>query len=277
MNSIYVIVTHHERPDEAAEAWKENGVCAIGFNSYGDLKKSKKDRLPPDAMYFSQIDKGDLILAYANRNKIALVGEVIGDYERNKQNIVGRNEDKGGFEYHNQYKVNWLTDPYDFDRKNLPEEFWKQMGRRGITVKKLDLGKRSFDQVRNIILSCAISGSLSQHGNEDMVKAGLLKYLKKKINPFEEGLVILEQEKQINEDNRLDFLAKDKKGKNVIIECKGTAYPLACDQLEEYAKYYPDDTRLLLVAFNITNECKRRASTNSRIELYECDLSFEKK
>jgi len=276
MNSIYVIVTHHKRPNEAAEAWKDNELCAIGFTQYGNLKKAKKGGLTTDPRLFSEIEKGDLILAYAKNNKIALVGEVVGEYQHTTDNIIGKNEEKGGFGYPNQYKVRWFSDPHDFDRKNLPEDLWKQMGRTGVTVKKLELGKRSFDQVKNIIFTCAISGSLSEIGNEDLIKAGLGKYIKKKINTLEEGLVILESEKQINENDRLDFLARDNNGNDVIIECKGTAYALACDQVEQYAKYFPEHSRLFLVAFNITHECKKRADKNKRIELYECELTFKK-
>jgi hypothetical protein len=64
MNLMYAIVTHHERPDDAAEAWKECNVCAIGWARYGNLKKTKHD-LPSNARLFLKIKKGDVILAYA--------------------------------------------------------------------------------------------------------------------------------------------------------------------------------------------------------------------
>jgi hypothetical protein len=76
MNSIYAIKTHHERPDEAVEAWRECEVCAIGFTRYGNLKKAEQEELPSDAKSFLEIKKGDLILAYPGGNRIAYVGSI---------------------------------------------------------------------------------------------------------------------------------------------------------------------------------------------------------
>ena len=38
---IFAIVTHHSNPEDAAEAWVENGVAAIGWPGAGDLSKIK--------------------------------------------------------------------------------------------------------------------------------------------------------------------------------------------------------------------------------------------
>jgi len=83
MNNIYAIVTHHEYPDEAAEAWKREGVCAIGWSDYGNLLKDRPKLLRYDPSFakerqlFLSIRKGDVILAYSKRNTIAYVGTVV--------------------------------------------------------------------------------------------------------------------------------------------------------------------------------------------------------
>ena len=69
MNSIYAITTHHDKPSDAAEAWRELNVCAIGFRRYGVLTKGKLEDLSKDAQLFLKIKKGDLILAYAMGNR----------------------------------------------------------------------------------------------------------------------------------------------------------------------------------------------------------------
>jgi hypothetical protein len=41
MASIYSIVTHHEKPKEAAVAWISEGVCAVGYMD-GNAKNIKR-------------------------------------------------------------------------------------------------------------------------------------------------------------------------------------------------------------------------------------------
>ena len=83
MNNVYVIVTYNEKYKEpeynlesAAEAWKECGVCAIGWSRSGNLKKVRENKLNKDMQLFLQIEKGDLILAYTGNNTIAYMGEI---------------------------------------------------------------------------------------------------------------------------------------------------------------------------------------------------------
>jgi len=278
MNAIYAIVTHHERPDEAADAWKDCGVCAIGWARYGNLKKTNQDALPSDVRSFLEIKKGDLILAYAMENRIAFIGEIVdGKYKYTSGNIVGRSEDDGGFEYPNQYKVNWYPEPCDFSRYDFPPFLSKQLGKKGKTVIKIDFERRSFDKVKEIILTTANSRSLSYEWNEEMVKIGIGKYLKRHLDSLEKGLRITKSEKSISKTDRPDFIAEDANGQMVIIECKGTAYPEDCTQLEQYGKNVAkENPRLMLIAFKIANECMKLAKKSSRIELYECDLEFRK-
>jgi hypothetical protein len=279
MNSIYAITTHHDRPDDAAEAWRECEVCAIGWTRYGNLRKAKKSELPSNALEFMKIKKDDFILAYSGGNRIAYVGDVKnGRYRHTKKNVVGLDEDDGGFEYPNQYEVRWYDKPYDFSRKDLPDFIKKQLGIRGRTVVPIKLYKRSFDEVKQIILTNAASGSLSYEINEDTVKAGIRKYLRHRLDSLEKGLRITKSEKHTSHTDRPDFLAKDKDGRTVIIECKGNAYAGDCGQLEGYGKNLKlEKPRLMLVAFRIDDECIKIAEKNLMIELYECDLKFTRR
>jgi hypothetical protein len=277
MNSIYAITAHHERPDEAAEAWHECAVCAIGWEQYGRLDKANLDELPANPKTFLDIKRGDLILAYAGGNRIAYVGEVKdGVYHHTKRNIVGMDESEGGFEYPNQYEVKWYDKPYDFSRKDLPPFLLKQLGIKGRTVVKIRLERRSFDEVKQIILTTARSGSLFEI-NEDAVKAGIRKYLMHNIDSLEKELKIMKVEERTSETDQPDFLAKDKNGRTVIIECKGYAYPEDCDQLERYEKSIAKKKpRLMLIAFRIDDGCLKEAEKNPQMELFECDLKFTK-
>jgi len=279
MNKIYAIVTHHERPDAAAEAWKECSVCAIGFHSDKKLTKVKDTDLAADARIFLKIGRGDIILAYTWGNRIAYVGEVVdGKYVYAKKNLVGRSEKQGGFEYPHQYEITWWERPYDFSRYDLPKFIWSQLGKRGRTVIPITLGRRSFNQGKQIIITNAESGSLSYDVNEDMIKAGMRKYLRRHLDSLEKGLKITHAETSISKSDRPDFLAKDARGKPVIIECKGSAYPADLEQLEGYDKpsAKKEKARLMLVAFKIADECIKLAEKNPRIELFECDLTFKR-
>jgi predicted Mrr-cat superfamily restriction endonuclease len=236
----------------------------------------KREDLSTNARYFSSIKKGDLILAYARHNRIAYVGEIKdGVCRRTTKNIIGMDKKEGGFGYPQQFAVNWYETPTDFSRHNLPVSLRDQLGKKGKTVTLLDLGKRSFDEVKNIILKCAESESLSYDVNEDMIKAGFRKYLHRNLDNFERGLKILKAEKNVSEGSRPDFIAEDKNGYPVIIECKGRAYASDCEQLRKYKKDYGKETRLILLAFKIDSGCLKPAREEG-IELMECDLRFNR-
>lgn len=278
MNSVYSITTHDERPSEAADEWYENGVCAVGWVRYGNFKKKKIDELPKDVQTFLQIKKGDLILAYANRNRIAYVGEIeTGEYIYQPDNSVSLSEKDGGLGYPNQYKVCWYQSPQDFSRNDLPPYLSKQLGKRGKTVIPIDLNRQSFETIKGIILQCARHNSCSYDINEDTVKAGIRKYLRKNLLVLEQGLKITHAEKPTTENERPDFIAKDKDGRTVLIECKGNACATDCRQLERYGETFADKkARLFLIAFKIDDECYKEAKNNPRLELFECDLSFHR-
>jgi predicted Mrr-cat superfamily restriction endonuclease len=286
MSQVYCIITHHKRPNDAARAWKRLGVCAIGWASLGNIKNKHieqlhsefKKKYPNDKSFnnivlFRQIRKGDLILAYAGGNTIAYVGTVIGSYKENHKNEVGSEKEFG---YPNQYPVDWWSEPRYFSRKNLPLHFSNQFGKRGKTVTQIDLGRKYFDDFKKIILECAESDSQQIELNEDMVKAGLQKYLNEKIFKLEKGLTLDSAEYSINKENRPDFIATDSKRKKVIIECKGWAHVNAVEQILNYKKQYGHvKPRLMLIAFKIDSECKKAAKKEG-IEIIECELEFSK-
>jgi hypothetical protein len=165
--------------------------------------------LSSEARTFLKIKKGDLVLAYATGNRIASVGEIVdGKYLHRTNNIVGLDKENGGFGYPNQYKVKWFDKPYDFSRKDLPDYLWKQLGQKGRTVVPLKLYRRSFDEVKQIILATARSGSLSYDMNEDTVKAGIQKYLRRHIDSLEKGLKIMKSEERTSKTDQPDFLSQ---------------------------------------------------------------------
>jgi predicted Mrr-cat superfamily restriction endonuclease len=131
MSDIYAIRTHKTREREAAEAWKEQGTCAIGFRKLGNLREARRrlkktDRhLPKDAEDFLGIRKDDVILAYSKRNTIAYVGRVSDDrYRHNDGNEIGSDR---GFGSPNQLGVEWWSDPSHFDRTQLPPWLSEQL------------------------------------------------------------------------------------------------------------------------------------------------------
>lgn len=277
MNSIYAITTHHRRPDEAAEAWKKCGVCAIGWTDEGDLRKLSEDELNLDMKDFFRLDEGDVVLAYTKRNRIAYVGAVTkGKFKYNKNNLVGRPEERGGFRYANQRAVEWWKEPFDILRSDFPVNIAGQMAKRGKTVIQLDLGRWSFESMKVFIKSIP-SGSASEHLDEDTIKAGIVKYLGRSLDPLEEGMKVIDAEKPISKSERPDFMAEDSKGKQVIIECKGRANAASLEQLaERYRKFAAKNARLLLIAFRIDDECRRLARRYPNVELREVDLKFKR-
>lgn len=284
MAAIYNIVTHHERPIEAAEVWISEGVCAVGYcgdvnatniKSRDDLNKlalrKKCDTRSINKLCtFLQIEKGDIILAYIGDSTVAAVGKIIGDYSYNTKNIVGKDEEDGGFEYRHQKEVKWFESPQHFDTGELPCVISKKLGQRGNTPTKIDYLAETFLKFIEIIPS-TYKGKF----NEDSVKAGISKYVRKNLDKLEIGLKITHEEKSINEQNRPDFLAKDKNGTSVIIECKGYAESETIKQIKRYRSNYPKASRCFLIAMRISEDCKKEAARNG-IEVFEVDLNFNK-
>ncbi|MGD0145975.1 MAG: hypothetical protein ABSB53_03870 [Nitrososphaerales archaeon] len=222
---------------------------------------------------FLGIRKGDIVLAYTKDRRISYVGEVTSNYKPNQtKNAVGKPEKMGGFEYPNQFKVKWWDEPYDFFKEDLGV-FGSQIGKPYKTVTPIELGRLSFERFKKFLATGVPSGSASHGLDEDTIKAGILKYLKGNLDVLESGLKPKKAERRITEKDQPDFMAEDARGREVLIECKGTAGSDAVEQLERYGKSRRD-ARLMLIAYRIDEECRRIAKGKPRIELYECDLKF---
>ena len=272
------MMTHHERSREAAEAWHKDRICAMGWSHLGDLikvsekvlSKKKNRRFARARRRFLRIQKGDTIFAYAGSNMVAYVGEVRTRYRYTTTNLVGRED---GFDYANQLGVKWWAEPHHFDRRQLPYWLATQLGKRDQIVEKLDLHGYGWKRVIKIIRTCAKSGSALDEF-EDLAKAGLRKYMPGRVEKLERGLVIKDAEKSTSRSNRPDFLAIDARDRTVLIECKGSAHEVDCQQLERYARDHKESKpRLMLVAFKTDSDC-RKTAREKQIELVECDLRF---
>jgi hypothetical protein len=276
MGNIFSIVTHDKDPEGAAKAWERDGVCAIGWSRYGNLKKSRniKGRAATARDLFIGMRKGDVVLAYSTGNTIAYVGYVRGEYKYNNSNEVGVSTK---FAYANQRKVEWWRRPRYFDRRDLPQWISSQLGKRK-TITEIDLRGYGFEAALKIIRTCARVGSaLSDF--EDLAKAGIRKYADQEVEQLESGLRIISIERSISEKDRPDFIATDKNGRTVLIECKGTAREADCDQLLRYFNDFRSRNnpkpRLMLIAFTFDQSCRKTAKAN-HIETVECDLTFTK-
>jgi predicted Mrr-cat superfamily restriction endonuclease len=295
VNQIFAITTYHEPGEKAtlmAEEWRRLGICAIGWSSVNFCAcKSKEDvikslktnnydiRSAEDIwLFINEINAGDLILAYSRNNIIAYVGVVKGPCQYVRNNSVG--DPNGEFDYAHQRKVEWWDEPHHFDRHDLPKYFADQLGRRGKTVVKIDLGQKSFKSFIKILKVCANSGARMPGMDEDVVKAGIVKYLYHSIDRLEKGLKIKHCEIAIGKQRkaRPDFIAEDKNGRIVLIECKGIAGESAVEQVKEYEEQYGKgkDVRLMIVAFRINQVCRKSALKAGNVELFECDLNFHK-
>lgn len=275
LSDIYAIVTHYEDPVGAAEAWKREGVCAIGWSDYGSLKSVPKEKLKGHAAAASElflgVRKGDVVLAYSMDNTIAYVGTVTGPYKYDKKNEVG-----DVFDFANQRSVNWWDEPRHFDRHDLPAWLADQLGKRGFTITRLDLHEYGFEATVKIIRTCPRSGSALEEF-EDLAKAGIRKYANQRFDQLDSGMKITAIERSTDTGDRPDFTATDRKGNPVLIECKGTAREDACDQLLRYSTDYKrrkkTKPRLMLVAFSFDQNCRKIARTRGT-EMIECELRF---
>jgi hypothetical protein len=286
LSNIYVIVTHKistKTKERAAEAWRHGELCAIGWEKYGRLDRVSKRIIEKDWRFakarelFLQIRKGDLIIAYPGKNMVAYVGTALDKYSGsrsfNRNNEVGRED---GFGYPNQIRVKWCREPNHFDRaKELPLWLARQFPKRGQTIRKIDLGKHSFETAIQVINNSISMSGLTKI--EDLVKAGLNKYLYSAIDTLEHGLTINFAESGVGR-GRPDFEALDRNETPVLIECKGTGRENDIEQVKKYGKAFglrKKTPRLMLVAFDFDESC-RRAARSDGVQLIECELNFNK-
>ncbi len=158
---IVRIVTHHEDPERASELYYEEGVIAVGWSDFGNLKGLSKEeikeisqdiweRTPAESasdasqllMFRDDVDIGDIVLAYRTNNIVAMIGEVIGKYQFDEENKVG--DPNGDVGYANQKEVSWWEKPRNFNRTLLPKPLDDAValpGTIGICVYDYDLNK----------------------------------------------------------------------------------------------------------------------------------------
>lgn len=274
-HNIYEIKTHADDPREVAEYWKGDGICAVGHRwSY----KEEYAVESPTGQWglFANISKGDIILAYARPNMIAYAGEVADKELRDeRKNKTGRL-----YDYWNQRRVKWWKEPSHFHRKDLPPWIHTQLGKRGTTIRRLNLKGHTFQEAKSVIKTRARSGSALASLDEEMVKAGLRDYFLSNAQVFERGLKIRRIEKEVARGYRPDFIGEDRTARAVIVECKGFASTESCEQLAGYAKKYRKThkgkrrPKLFLVAFAFDRPC-RKAARKAGIKLFECKLILQ--
>ncbi|MEM2175603.1 MAG: hypothetical protein QXI58_08310 [Candidatus Micrarchaeia archaeon] len=188
MVKLVRIVTHDENPERAAELFAEEKVIAVGWNHKESIAGKNKDEIKqmlidegiknPDwgasqlITFRDEIKVGDIILAYKANNIIALVGEVIGEYEFNTKNKVGKPKQEGGeIDYPNQRKVYWWEKPRNFHRNLLPRELAEMVASRG-TIKILDenVDINKLKDILNSIPSDVSHEKILEIANEDEIK-----------------------------------------------------------------------------------------------------------
>ena len=291
---IVKIVTHHENTERAAELFAEEGVVAVGWAGLGNLKKltyneikqrSKKlwDRTEREAasdasqliMFRDEVNVGDIVFAYKGSNKVALVGEVIGDYRFNRRNKVG--DPKGKIGYPNQRKVKWWDSPRNFDRHFLPRRLSEWVARPGtIAIREYDM-KKLKDILRKIPSHETVIRALEIQ-SEDEIKD----YIERHLGDVEEGLKVIKREYPTSV-GPMDFLAKDKDGIDTVIEVKIRAEDRTVTQLRRYMRSYKKDSKVakvrgIIVAEEFTKRClddvEELKELGMDIRLYECKKKF---
>lgn len=288
------IVTHHKNPEKAAELFAEEGVIAVGWADFGNLsrltydqikQKSKKlwkrteQESAKDAsqliMFLNEVKKGDIIFAYKGNNKVALIGEVSGDYKFNNKNKVG--DPKGEIGYPNQREVKWWNSPQNFDRSLLPKELSEWVSRPGtISIREYDFEKLR-ENLKKIPSEETVSKAL-EIKSEDEIK----NYIEKHPGDIEDGLMIVQREYPTS-TGPMDFLAKDKNGIHTIIEVKINADDTTVTQTRRYMRSYMADkkdpkARGVIIAENHTKRCvddvKELRQLGLDLRLYKCRKKF---
>jgi hypothetical protein len=291
---IFYIITYFDKGKEieAAEEWKKLGICAIGWSwsksNFCDCKSEDEVRTRMSKHHMNtkharfiwrfvhEIRRGDLVLAYCRNNTIAYVGTVKGHCEYNTKNSIG--DQRANFGYAHQREVQWWDQPCYFNRKDLREYYRNQLGKMAEVVAEIVPDSKGVEGFRQL-LHTVISGSMLPGIREDTVKADITKHLHRHLDGLEEGLEIRNAEVSVGRStSRPDFIAEDKRGRAVLIECKAVADVKTVEQLEDYKRKFGrgKDPRLFIVASRITEDCFKMAKARS-IELFESELSFRRK
>ncbi len=289
MAKLIRIVTHHGKPEKAAELFAEEEVIAVGWARSGSIAEKTRDEIiqmlieegipNPEwgasqlITFRDEIEMGDIIIAYATKNVVALIGEVSSEYMCNNENKVG--DPDGEIDYPNQRKMLWWDKPKNFHRSLLPNDLPELVASRG-TIKILDYDidvNKLREDLDKITLAEASRETILKVTGEDEIK----KYLKTHLGELEEGLTLKEVEYGVSVGN-IDILAEDKNGLPVVIEVKVEADDSAIGQILGYVQAYNEESRVkqvrgLIVAQDFTERCKK-AAKRVNIQLYECRKTF---
>lgn len=289
MVKLIKIVAHHEKPMEASKLFAKEEVVAVGWARSGTIDKKTKEEIiemlvkegikNPEwgatqlLTFRDEIEIGDIVIAYATQNIVALVGEVTGDYKFNKDNLVG--DPEGNIDYPNQKSMSWWDKPRFFHRNFLPDDLSASVASRG-TIRILDRDvnvTKLKEWLEKIPLAEATREDILKVSGEDEIK----EYLKMNLSELEDGLTLREVEYSISVGN-IDILAEDNEGIPVIIEVKVEAGDSAIGQVSGYMQAYEEESdasrvRGMIVAQDFTERC-RKAAKRIGIQLYECRKTF---
>ncbi len=289
LSKLVKIVTHHEKPGKAAELMAKEGVIAIGWAKSQSIAGKSKDEIIQQLSnegvsnpewgasqlltFRDEIQVGDIIIAYAPPNRVALIGEVRSGYIFNNKNEVG--DPKGEISYPNQRKVEWWKSPRNFHRNLLPGDLKNLVASRGtIRILEYNLDVQRFSEsLQKIAETAAGQELIAEVTGEDEIH----EYLVNHLGELEEGLTFKESECGISVGS-IDILAEDRNGLPVIIEVKVRADDSTIGQLLGYIQAYEEETgkkaRGFIVAESFTERCKK-AAKRAGIELYECRKMFK--
>ena len=200
---------------------------------------------------------------------IAYIGEVTND------KISYTSKNLPDYVYNNHKIVTWWEEPHYFNTIELPGWLGDQIPKPHACIVPLGYSGYSFEKVKDILKNIK-SGTGLDSMPENIIHSSLMKLLRIKIDDLEEGLILTNYEKGVRKEDRPDFIALDKNGQYVIIECKSQGKIKDLDQIQRYSDSYKNKKhRLMLVAFNILPECRVEASKR-KIECIECLMKFNK-
>jgi len=286
---IVKIVAHHENPIMASELFAEEGVVAVGWVREESIAGKNREEIilmlvkegfdNPEwgasqlIMFRDELEVGDVVIAYRTKNIVALIGDVIGEYEFNCENKVGRPD--GEVDYPNQKRVNWWEKPRNFHRNLLPDDLSETVASRG-TIKILD-HDANVNKLKEALDSISIIEASREKILEVTGEDEIKKYLNRHISDLEEGLKIKKTEYEVSVGN-IDILAEDKKGLPVVIELKVQAGDSAVGQILGYVQAYEEECKIgnargIIVAQEFTERCKK-AAKRADITLYQCRKTF---
>lgn len=293
MTKLVKIVTHHEKTKRAAELFAEEGVIAIGWARGESIAGKTKDEIiemltdeghsNPEwgasqlIVFRDEIQKGDITIAYAPTNTVALIGEVTSDYIFDNKNRVG--DPHGEIDYPNQRTMLWWNKPRSFHRNLLPGDLSDSVASRG-TIRILDYDvdvHRLRNELDKVAAAEASREIILEVTGEDEVQRYLEASKGVHLDELEGGLTLKESQYEISVGS-IDILAEDSNGLPVVIELKLTARDSTVGQILGYLQAYEEESghkqvRGIIVAQDFTERCKK-AAKRANLELFEFRKAF---